>query len=1205
MIVAAIDRHPVLMGLHWSHLRLSLNLWKLPSMQYVSSLPSLRRAVLSLFLLGAILGGYARTVSAQDYLGVLPELLKPEVAERLNLSEEQRQQIESLINQRVSATLELAQQLREVPDPQLQAKLRMDFTRQSEELGYQILTPEQREQVAKYRVEWMGMLALADPEIAEQLNLTDHQRALVEEWMARVRRERRGTEAERMRAEAQRALRQSISDSQFAMWQFLAGQVPQPPEQVEPPPADTPPVSDRPASGEADTMTTSSGGADGQAVDVDNSQIPVEEVRLVLNFDGVPWAEAIRWLAEQADLSVQMDTVPPGTFSYRDRARTYTVAEALDIMNASMLHTGFILMRQGRMLRVINFEEQDIVGEYINETADLVDAQELQRRGDYEPVKYVFSLTRLDVEQFRTEVERLLSVNGTVVAVPSAGQLIVSDLAKNVRAIKAVIDIAEDPSTARGSAVQVLPLKHVTAEEVLTVARPLLGLEEGVNRSDQISLATNTFGTTIFAMGDANKVQILRDLVKTMDTPPPEDENMVDRYESPKIRRHKVVGCDLELAYSVVANLLAGLPDVRLAKDETAKQLVLQAREAEHKLVEDTLRELAGEASDFKVIQLEKLDTQLAIAAIKKFFQLSDTADAASGQPVIDGDILARQVWVKGSESQVEQIRQFITQLEANTASTNPLGDNVRVVPLTGRAAQDALQQAQALWDQLNGSVRLRVLKSPAASGTNGLPQKVIAPDDTDKEAASRQTGRAQNLADFLQGRHQQTMPRGQFVQFPRPQEAASPSDLTQNAAPEPDQQNAATPESQQGREEAAADRGRRSGEIVIMEGPAGLIITSENKEALAQFENLLRMMSDQSMLATAEPTVIYLKNISAAAAKELLEAVLSGTASSGGSGGGGLLGDMAGQILGGFGGGLFGAMMGGSGDDLIASGSGLAVGDYSITADPRLNALIIKASPPDMYLIEQLLEVIDQPESPLNVTTRGEFAIIPVITQNATDVVNVIKSLYGDRIQGSGSGGGGGGGRNDQPNPAEIIAALRGGGRGGRGGGASSQLTEPKIAITAEPKSNSLLVVAQPQHIAEIRQIVEVIDEAGREEVEEIGYASLDGVVSGELFLTSVTRLLGPQAQANVTTRDGQTASSGGGDSRGSSDDGSDAARQAAREAFIQRMRERGFGGFGGFGGGPPGGAPGGGDRGRGGGFGGFGGFGGRGGDGRQGGGR
>ncbi len=659
---------------------------------------------------------------------------------------------------------------------------------------------------------------------------------------------------------------------------------------------------------------------------------------------------------------------------------------------------------------------------------------------------------------------------------------------------------------------------------------------------------------------------------------PPSEEEGVIVYEKPELRRHKVIGIDLELAYQIVSQLMAGAPDVRLAQDTASKQLMLMARPAEHKLVEDTLAKLAGESTDFQVIQLKKLDVQLAISAINKFFSLTGTTDAASGQPVIDGDIFARQVWVKGSATQVEQIRRFLEDLEENAANTNLIGENVISIPLTGRSAERALNQVQQLWDQMNNRNRLRVIESPGSRTGSGLEQKSFAPNrdareasalDPAQEAAPRAVLRPEGTDDkrAAASKAKDSVPVGLLTAMP--QEVATASEPAQPA------RNA---------EEAQP-------EIMIMQGPAGLIVSSEDKEALARFQAMMQLFADQAAYGSIEPTVIYLKNIKAVAAKELLETVLSGTASSGG-GGGGLLGDMAGSVLGGFGGSMFGAMLGGGGgSELLGSSEGLASGDYTITADPRLNALIVKASLADMNLIEQLLQVIDQVESPIAIETRGQVAMIPVVTQDASDVLNVIKQLYGDRIVGNSSSGGGGnsgrGGGGGQPDPAAIIEALRGGGgRGGRGGGSSStQLAEPKISISAESSTNMLLVIAQPQDIEEIRQLVSLIDEAGKADQEVIEYARLDGMVSANLFQESVARMLGPQAQTNVASQ-GQESSSNNSSSpaAGGGGDVSDAQRQAARQAFFDRLRQGGGGfggrggapgggGFGGFGGGAPGG--------------------------------
>ncbi|MCA9132895.1 MAG: hypothetical protein KDA45_07060, partial [Planctomycetales bacterium] len=1042
----------------------------------------------------------ATAALGQDRVGVLPEMLKPEVAEKLGLSDEQREQVQQLIKMRGMAAIGLGQALREAPRDQ-QEQLRLEFNAESERLGFELLDEQQQAQLAKYRVEWMGLLSLTDESIARAVNLAPWQQEVVEEWAGKVYANRGDA---RIRNQAEGALRQQLSDSQWAAWQVQAGLIaastlgpPIPPPQFE----------------EASENSLASPAAETAPSEeqVDNATLPLDQIYVEMSFNSETWERVIKWLADQGDFALQSDVVIPGTFTYRDRSRKYSLTEAMDVMNAVLLNSGYTLFRQGRMLRIVDFEKDpELSGALINELADYVDEAELAQRGKFEPVKHIFTLERIDPDAIKVEADQLRSMQGTVISLPASRQLLVTDMAGNVRAIAEVIRRAENSGA---SAVQIFSLKSVGAEEVLSVARPLLGLEAEKNTSDDISLSVNPFGTMIFVKGKADKIQILKDLISKMDVPPSESESTVGQLEKLVLLKHRVVGIDLQLAYEIVSQLLAGSPDVRLAQDGVAKQLVLQARPSEHKLVEEALGELAGEASDFVVIQLKRLDTTLAIAAIKKFFGLTDSAEPSSGAPVIDGDLLARQVWVKGSATQVRQIQQLIDKLEENASSNDILGDTVRLIPLTGASARQTLNQVEQLWQARNGGANpIRVLTPGKMSDSGpGLPQKSFAPQKPAGETTRRPAGsqslrpQAWNAGDDV--------PQGKMTNFPQQESAGE--DVPANPDPNPAAES-----------DTAATRLTGPGDIVIMEGPGGLIISSEDKVALAQFDSLLRLLADQAAMGGGEPTVVYLKNRTAAAAKELLETILSGSAGSTGGGGGGLLGELAGSVLGGFGGGMFGGMMGGG--DVIASGSGIASGDYTITADPFLNALIIKAGPADMNLIEQLLQVIDVPEGPLAVETQGQLAMIPVISQDVNQVLNMIKQLYGERIEGNAASGGGGGGRGGdggrgggQPNPAELIAALRGAGGGGRGGRGStpSKLVEPKIALSADTNTNMLIVMAQPKQIYEIEQLVALIDKAGEAEKEDFGYSSLEGVVSATVFKDSIGRILGPKAQTNTSS--------------------------------------------------------------------------------------
>ncbi len=118
----------------------------------------------------AFLLACCNSLLGQDIVGVLPELLKPEVAERLELTEEQTAGIRSLISQRMGAAVGLGQQLRGAPMEQ-QAQIRANFNAESEKLGLALLNPTQQAEFKKIRITFLGLLSLEEPEIAKEVRM--------------------------------------------------------------------------------------------------------------------------------------------------------------------------------------------------------------------------------------------------------------------------------------------------------------------------------------------------------------------------------------------------------------------------------------------------------------------------------------------------------------------------------------------------------------------------------------------------------------------------------------------------------------------------------------------------------------------------------------------------------------------------------------------------------------------------------------------------------------------------------------------------------------------------------------------------------------------------------------------------------------------------------------------------------------------------
>jgi type II secretory pathway component GspD/PulD (secretin) len=403
--------------------------------------------------------------------------------------------------------------------------------------------------------------------------------------------------------------------------------------------------------------------------------------------------------------------------------------------------------------------------------------------------------------------------------------------------------------------------------------------------------------------------------------------------------------------------------------------------------------------------------------------------------------------------------------------------------------------------------------------------------------------------------------------------------------------------------------------EVVISVAPNGTItIASEDLDALDEIEAQLRSLVETG--STGKEFNIYnLRYAKAETAAALLTEILSGGSGTSDEGGGGsLMGDIASQMMGGMGGDLLGGLLGGS-----AGGMGTTTGGtVSIIPDPRLNALIVQANYRDLDAIEQLLQIIDQPDSGVPVETTPMPRFIPVVYGNAEDIATIVRGAFASKIQGES------GNQQRQPSPEDFIRALRGGGRGGNSR-QQNRGEEQKMTVSVDTQSNSLIVSAPEYLFNQVRDLVAQLDQrAVASKADEMVRVVNLRRASSDQVQRSLTSVLGPNAQVNkagtTTTsttsrstsstsqsRSSTSGQSSQGDNRPPDASGGDAMRNMMMIQEMQRRMQdsgrggdrgssRGFGGDrGGFGGDRGGGSRGGfGGGSPGGGFGGFGGGGG-----------
>jgi type II secretory pathway component GspD/PulD (secretin) len=1079
-----------------------------------------------------------------DFVGILALTIEDEVAKKLGLSEKQRDDLLKLIDDREAKAIDTALKLKELPAAERTAQL-APFRQESETQGLALLTAAQRAVLEQIRIQKAGMITLTEEKVADELELTDEQKKQISELMAtRAVEITRGDDRARAATHSfyERKLFGLLEGGQRARWEELAGGVSvaadlaqagnaseqgaspapagnQPPATSEPPmpaPGGAQPPAPRPTTGSRDPRSTrpATGNRD--------------DIRLKFAFRYQPWADVLDWFAEQADLSLIMDAPPQGTFNYTNDRRTYTPAEAIDILNSVLLTKGYTLVIRDRMLFLINLEDP-----VPPNLVPYVPLEDLDKKGEFELVSVLFNVQRMTPEEVATEVERLKGPQGAVIVLPKAGLVQVTETAGRLRMIRRVIESIENPEGANAGALRAFDLKHASLNDLMTTIRPLLDIpaDQFKAADNSIMLAIDPNTGKLLATGRPEKLARVEELVKMLDIDPyMEDAGTRPVIESPQLEVHPVASADSTSVLAVLQTLLANNPDVRLTVDPKTGHLVALARPSQHATIRETIRQMESDSRRTEVMRLTRLDPTAAAALIDKLYPI-DVVGAANAPKVI-ADPGTRNLIVRASESQLSQIRQLLAEVgESGMAADGQVAEtdsNILVLPYTGRNSRIALEQLQQLWPTMRQN-KIRVVSPstvvpnlqqpgtdtqpdplqqlrnrlqvnpPAANPPPQQPKPQAEPAAEDARARvdrsagiAPRSGIRENSARSTVVNHAEIsriplrfVSQNQSTPSDRANEAKAPA-ATKEAASQPSRPNdppqrrgdqPASPSNAKAAKEEQAPSGDPSGQpapIIVAPTPGGLMIASNDKEALREFETLLRSLYELSAAGGQQYTVYYLQNASATTIKETLDEIF-GTMPISSGGGGGLLGDLAGSMLGGGTGGIVGTLLG-MGSDGGSSVTPAIAGAPQIVAETRLNALIVMAKPADLDTIEQLLQVLDTPEVPdTQVAPKPRFIQLNYISADAA--AEIVREVFAERLAGSR-------GQQRQPSPEEFIQMLRGGRDGGGRGGNSrrSSTDQQKMTIGVDTRNNILIVAAPQSLFDEVRTMVEGLDTAANQ---------------------------------------------------------------------------------------------------------------------------
>ena len=312
--------------------------------------------------------------------------------------------------------------------------------------------------------------------------------------------------------------------------------------------------------------------------------------KFTINFKLAPWKDVIEFFAQQANLSLVTDGFPEGVFNYSD-SKSYTLEQCLDILNQVLATKGYQLVRSQQMLMLFNVSDGPIPHVFV----ERVEPKALDTRGDFEFLSVHFQLSRLLPGEADAELRPLLGPHGSIVILARARQIVVADIARNLRRIRDNIEAIENPQTPKDEQVTVIPLKRVLPAEFMTMARPLLGILEGqfAKADGTLRIAVDDLGGRILVAGKAAMVEQVQDIVKLVDGDSSASDNAQPKaIETPQFAVYAVTKADPALVENVIKVLLAGTPDARVSLDPKSGKLAVLARPSVHLTI---LRDLEGD----------------------------------------------------------------------------------------------------------------------------------------------------------------------------------------------------------------------------------------------------------------------------------------------------------------------------------------------------------------------------------------------------------------------------------------------------------------------------------------------------------------------------------------------------------------------------------------------------------------------------------
>ncbi len=362
---------------------------------------------------------------------------------------------------------------------------------------------------------------------------------------------------------------------------------------------------------------------------------PDEAGQVMLNFNGQPWPDVLKWVAEISAMSLDWQELPGDNLNLKTR-RTYSVREVRNLINRHLLARGFTLLRQGEMLSVAEVKKLDPA---LVPRLDPDDLMKLDQHDEYEYAKVSFRLDWLLAETAVNDLKPFLSHNGRLTPMIETNRLEAMDCVANLREIYTLLS-QEQSVDSQHRLVKKFKLQYARAAEVRDELHTLLGIESkpglagmmpqnpeqaqqqammmarmqqgggpgqpggqpGAQPGAQpdaaakskaaVTIVANERENCILAHAPADKMVIIAQTIEAIDVPADYSQSLLSNMN--RMQVYRLTGVDPEPVVKTLTQLGNLSPNTRLEVDKKSKAIIAYGSLVDHVMIRAVIDKLSG-----------------------------------------------------------------------------------------------------------------------------------------------------------------------------------------------------------------------------------------------------------------------------------------------------------------------------------------------------------------------------------------------------------------------------------------------------------------------------------------------------------------------------------------------------------------------------------------------------------------------------------